>query len=99
MSDHSSHPSNEKKLVETIIKSLVDKPEEVSVTVSETDSSSVLEIRAHEGDYGKIIGRKGRIINSIRLLLAVAARESGKRWVLNVPDKARSEDDQGGDRP
>ncbi len=92
-----SDATNEKKLVETIVKSLVDKPEEVSVRTAEQDGAQILEIRAHENDYGKIIGRKGRIINSIRLLLAVASRDSGKRWVLNVPDKAR-EEDRDGDR-
>ena len=79
--------SKEKELVEYVIKALVDKPEEVSINLIEEEKTNVIEIKANSTDYGKIIGRKGRVVNSIRNLLAVTSRDSGKRWVLDVPDK------------
>lgn len=84
----------EKELVEYIVKMLVDEPGQVSVNLVEGENTNILEIKANDEDYGKIIGRKGRIVNAIRTLLAVAARDSGKRWVLDVPDKeARTSED------
>ena len=76
-----------KEFLENIVKPIVDKPDEVRVTVNEGETVCVYELRVGAGDYGKIIGRKGRIIHSIRTLLAVCARDSGKKWVLDVPDK------------
>jgi len=85
--------AKERELVEFIVKTLVDKTDEVNVKLVEGENTNILEIKANPDDYGKIIGRKGRIVNSIRTLLAVAARDSGKRWVLDVPDKETIEEE------
>ncbi|HMB00509.1 MAG TPA: KH domain-containing protein [Spirochaetota bacterium] len=79
--------AKEKELVEYLVKTLVDKPDDVQVNLVEGENTNIIEIKADNDDYGKIIGRKGRIVNSIRTLLAVCARDSGKRWLLDVPDK------------
>ena len=85
--------TKERDLVEFIIKSLVDNPDEVSVNQVEAENTNILEIKANAEDYGKIIGRRGRIVNSIRTLLAVVARDSGKKWLLDVPNKDEREED------
>ena len=77
-----------KEFVSYIVKNLVDYPDEIKVEVVEENSNKVVRITGNQGDYGKIIGKKGRIINSIRLLLVVLVRESDKRWVIDVPEKS-----------
>ena len=71
-------------LVETIVKSLVDDPEAVDVKEIEGSASVVLELRVAEADVGRVIGRNGRVINSIRTILQSLAAKEGKRVTLEV---------------
>lgn len=72
-----------KELVEYIVKGLVEKPDEVSVV--EIDGQTVvLELTVADGDMGRVIGKRGRIINAIRTLLNVAAAKQGKRVTLEL---------------
>ncbi len=73
-----------KDLVEYIVKSLVDNPEEVSVTEVTGSSAIILEVSVAESDMGRVIGRQGRVINSIRTILQVLAAKQGKRVNLEV---------------
>lgn len=77
-----------KEFVSYIVKKLVDYPDEIQVEVIEENFNKVVRITGNQADYGKIIGKKGRIINSIRSLLMVLVRESDKRWVIDVPEKS-----------
>ncbi len=81
--------TEERDFVEFIVKKLVDKPEVVDINLIEGEKTNVLEIKADINDYGKIIGKKGKVVNSIRTLLGIVGRESGKRWVLDVPNKEK----------
>ena len=57
-------------LVETIAKSLVEKPEEVVVRqAGEKDGSIVIELKVAPEDMGKIIGRQGRIAKALRTVV------------------------------
>jgi predicted RNA-binding protein YlqC (UPF0109 family) len=76
----------EKDLVEYIVKSLVDVPEEVSVTMIEGEKSTILELRVAPDDVGKVIGKQGRIAKAIRTILSASATKSGKRAVLEILD-------------
>lgn len=68
-----------KELLTFVAKSLVDKPEDVSVTEVERDGGLVFELRVAPEDMGKVIGRQGRIAKEIRTLIkAVAQREDKK---------------------
>ena len=49
-----------KALVEEIAKALVDHPESVAVNAVEGEQVTVLELRVHPDDLGKVIGRQGR---------------------------------------
>ncbi len=73
-----------KDLIEFIAKSLVDHPEEVEVRESGNDSRVRLELKVHADDMGRVIGRSGRVANSIRTLLRVGAERKGKQITLDV---------------
>jgi hypothetical protein len=73
-----------KDFVEYIVKSLVDTPEDVIVNEIDDNSSVVLEISVSEDDMGRLIGRGGVVINSIRSLLQVAGAKRGKRVTLEI---------------
>ena len=61
---------------------LLDHPDEVEVNESEGDRGAlVFEVHVHPDDMGKIIGRRGRIIRSIRTLARAANRDSGSVMV------------------
>jgi len=76
----------EKELVEYIAKFLVDDPGEVLVNIIEGENSTILELRAAQGDIGKVIGRHGRIAKAIRTILSASSARSGKRVVLEILD-------------
>ena len=57
-----------KKLIEYIVKSLVEKPESVRIEEKQQDSRIMLDIYVDEKDRGKVIGRGGKTIRSIRVI-------------------------------
>ncbi len=76
----------EKELVEFMVKSLVDVPEEVSVNVVEGAKSTILELRVSPEDIGKVIGKQGRIAKAIRTILSASATRDGRRATLEILD-------------
>jgi len=76
----------EKDLVEYIVKSLVDDPSAINVTVIEGEKSTILELRVAPGDIGKVIGKHGRIAKAIRTVLQAATAKGGKHTVLEILD-------------
>ena len=76
----------EKELVEFVVKSLVDNPDEVSVNTVEGEKSTILELRVAQDDVGKVIGKQGRIAKAIRTILSASATKDGKRAVLEILD-------------
>ena len=73
-----------KELVEYISKSLVDDPSQVEVMEIRRGDSVILKLRVSQEDKGRVIGRKGRVANSIRSLLRVMAARQGKRVNLEI---------------
>lgn len=73
-----------KELVEFIAKKLVQHPEDVQVRVIETDANQVLELRVHQDDMGRIIGKEGRTAKAIRTLLGSAAAKANIRVSLQI---------------
>ena len=74
------------ELVLVLARSLVDEPEKVEVSATETDSRVDLELRVAQDDMGKIIGRQGRTIRAIRTVAKAASVKLGKRVTVEVPD-------------
>lgn len=72
-------------LVLVLARSLVEEPDRVEVSGTETDSRVNLEIRVAPEDMGKIIGRGGRTIRAIRTVAKAASVKLGKRVNVEVP--------------
>lgn len=72
------------ELVELLVKSLVDKPDQVSVQAVEGDRSTVLELRVAPEDMGKVIGKQGRIAKAIRTIVKAAASKEGKKVIVEI---------------
>jgi uncharacterized protein len=73
-----------KELVEYIVKELVDKPEAVDVKEMEGEKACVVELRVAPEDVGRVIGKQGRVIKSIRLLANASAIRKNKRVTVEV---------------
>ena len=65
------------ELVTSIVKSLVDKPEKVEGCWLETEKT--VEINVVPEDRGKVIGRRGKTIDSLRILVSAVFGPSGER--------------------
>jgi predicted RNA-binding protein YlqC (UPF0109 family) len=73
-----------KELVEMIAKALVDGPDQVSVSEVVGEQTTVLELKVAQSDLGKVIGKQGRTVRSIRTLLGAAGMKLQKRFVLEI---------------
>jgi predicted RNA-binding protein YlqC (UPF0109 family) len=73
-----------KELVEDIAKALVDRPEAVEVSAVEGTTVTVLQLRTHPTDLGKVIGRDGRTAKAIRTLLGAGGMKLHKRFTLEI---------------
>ena len=73
-----------KDLIAYIAKALVDKPEEVVVTETEGEQTSVIKLQVAREDIGKVIGRQGRTAQAIRTILSAASAKIKKRSVLEL---------------
>lgn len=73
-----------KDLVTFIVESLVDHPEEVVVTEVRDRATTVVELAVAAPDMGRIIGKSGRVIDSIRTLMLVRAAKEGRRFELDL---------------
>ena len=68
-----------KEILETMIKNLVDNPEAVTINEVEGEKNIIFEVKVAEGDMGKIIGRQGKIAQSIRTVIRAIANRKDKR--------------------
>ena len=75
-----------KELLTYIIQSLVENPDEVSVTERKAEGETVFEVRVAEGDMGKVIGRQGRIVKELRVLMKAVAQRKGKKVSVEIMD-------------
>ena len=73
-----------KNLVMTMVKALVDKPEEVSLREVEGEKTTVLELRVAKEDIGKVIGKQGKTAQAMRTILNAMATKLKKRAVLEI---------------
>jgi hypothetical protein len=73
-----------KNLIQYIASKLVDESSQVEVRNFDGERTTVLELRVHPDDLGKIIGRQGRTAQALRTLLAAAATRTNKKVVLEI---------------
>lgn len=72
------------KLVEDIAKALVDYPDFVKVKEVSGEQVTVIELKVHQQDLGKVIGKQGRIAKAIRTLLGAGGMKIRKRYTLEI---------------
>ncbi len=75
-----------KELIEYIVKSLVDHPEDVRITEIDGERTVIFELRCHADDVGKVIGKSGKTVSAIRILLNTTAAKQNRRAMLEVVD-------------
>jgi predicted RNA-binding protein YlqC (UPF0109 family) len=77
-------------LIAYLAKSLVDRPEQVTLRLASSDGGFTFELQVAPEDVGKVIGRDGRTVNAMRTLLASAAQRLGYKARLEILDDRRS---------
>ncbi|MDD6489571.1 MAG: KH domain-containing protein [Clostridia bacterium] len=75
-----------KDLLVSIVKGLVEKPEEISVTVDEKNEEGIIVYHLHvaEEDMGRVIGRQGRIAKAIRTVMRAAASRNDEKIQVEI---------------
>lgn len=73
-----------KELIQYIAKALVDNPDQVVVEEIKTQQTLVLELRVAKEDIGKVIGKKGRTAQAMRIILSCASAKTQKRSILEI---------------
>ena len=76
-----------KELIELIAKSLVDNPDKVQVTQLDGEQSSIIELKVAPEDIGRIIGKQGRNVQAIRVILGASGMMLKKRYNLELIEK------------
>jgi predicted RNA-binding protein YlqC (UPF0109 family) len=73
-----------KELIEFIARSLVEHPDQVEVREYGTGDHIRFELSVAADDMGRVIGKSGKVANSIRMILRVAAEREGKQATLDI---------------
>jgi predicted RNA-binding protein YlqC (UPF0109 family) len=77
-----------KAFLEFVAKALVDHPEEVICKELDGERAIVFELHLNPADVGKVIGKSGRTITAIRMLMTSVAAKSGKRAMVEIIEPA-----------
>ena len=72
------------ELIEYVVKTLVDHPDEIRISEIEGERTIVFELRCHPDDVGKVIGKSGKTVGAIRTLLSTVAARQNRRAMLEV---------------
>lgn len=73
-----------KDLLTFIAQSLVEFPDQVSVTEVDKENATVLELRVAESDMGKVIGKQGKIAKAIRTIIRTASVKEPKKVIVEI---------------
>ena len=76
-----------KELLEYMVKELVDNPDNVEIEEEEEDEKTVIfKLKVAEEDLGKVIGKKGRTANALRVVMRAASAKRGKSSIVKIID-------------
>lgn len=75
-----------KQVLETIVKNIVENPDEVTITEKEEENKVILEVKVAESDMGRIIGKQGKVANSIRTLMRALNSKDKKKISIEFLD-------------
>lgn len=73
-----------KEFFDYLVKNLVDQPDAVDIQIKEGENGTLIEVRVSPDDVAKVVGRKGRIINSLRTLAMTVGARFGQRVRLEL---------------
>ena len=79
--------NNMRDLVDAIVRSLVDKVDQVEIQEILGTQANVIELKVAKEDIGKVIGRSGRTAEAIRTLVNCGAAKLNKRYILHIVDQ------------
>jgi len=76
-----------KELLEYMVKELVDNPDDVDIEEEEEDEKTIIfKLKVAEEDLGKVIGKKGRTANALRVVMRAASAKRGKSSIVKILD-------------
>ena len=76
-----------KELLEYMVKELVDSPDDVEIEeVEEEEKTVIFNLKVAEDDLGKVIGKKGRTANALRIVMRAASAKRGKSSIVKIID-------------
>ena len=82
--EYGSSTAMMKDMAETLVRIIVDNPDQVFVSTIGGEQSSLIEIRVSKNDLGRVIGRRGRTIEALRAILSSVAAKDNKRVLIDV---------------
>lgn len=77
------------EIVEYIVKNLVQTPDEVKVSSYEDGDIIVIHVVVNEDELGKVIGKNGRIAQSIRAIIRSASNGTGKKYAVKIGSETK----------
>lgn len=82
-------PDNEetRRDLEAVVRSMVDRPEEVTIGAVAMRRATIFEVRSDPDDLGKVIGRRGRAARALRTLLDCRGDVEGAQYGLEILDE------------
>lgn len=79
-----------KELLDYIVKSLVNNPQDVEINEVEGDKKITLKLKVNKEDMGRVIGKEGRIIRSIREVIYAYAMKDSKKVAVEVEEAGKT---------
>ena len=76
-----------KELLTYVAQNLVEHPDQVSVTETESGGETVLELRVAPEDMGKVIGKQGKIAKALRTLVRAATPKDSKKYNVEIKER------------
>jgi predicted RNA-binding protein YlqC (UPF0109 family) len=73
-----------KELVAYVARALVDNPDDVRVNELQGERTTILELRVHQDDLGKVIGKQGRTARALRTVVSAAATKAQMRAMVEI---------------
>jgi uncharacterized protein len=74
------------ELLAYLARELVDDPDAVHVDTEEREGTLVLRLRVAPDDVGKVIGRGGRIVRALRIVVRASAVREGRRVLVEIAE-------------
>jgi uncharacterized protein len=72
------------ELVEYLVRSIVESPDDVEIEEYEEDGELVLEVKVADDDLGRVIGREGRVAKAIRTIARAAGARDDRRVSVEI---------------